>query len=73
MTQQDIIISLTPLGEQKVQQMNGEGVLQEMLNILHENGPSSLSELSGDLNVSLMETKQIARRLQENNLIRRES
>lgn len=42
----EVVVALTPLGEEKVNQASGEGAAYKVMIILNERGPCDLDELS---------------------------
>lgn len=60
------VIVITPLGQQKAEKFEGQGIEYRALAILHDEGPTSIKELGLRLNVESEKARAISNKLIQN-------
>lgn len=70
---EDLVIGLTNLGKTKAEQFSLQGPKWEVLAMLNEAGPSSISEISDELKMSDKKVKKIVKSLIASGYVKRVS
>jgi len=60
------VIVITPLGQQKAEKFEGQGIEFRALAILHDEGPTSIKDLANRLNIESDKARAIANKLIQN-------
>jgi len=60
------VIVITPLGQQKAERFEGQGIEFRALAVIHDEGPTSIKELATRLNVESDKARAISNKLIQN-------
>lgn len=60
------VIVITPLGQQKAEKFEGQGIEYRALAVLHDEGPTSVKELGVRLNIEPEKARAVGNKLIQN-------